>query len=440
MKKLISGFVLALYFSVYVYAGDVVTTLQKSDGESLRWQFKLSGDERLRYEYKQDFDFNKSKKDNGGQFYHRLRLNALVSLADEYLKSKIDIFIEGLDAQTGGYHIKANAGQTDDFDLHQAFVKVYSLFGSDFDFKAGRQEINYGEGRLIGAPAWSNRMSHFDAGIFHYHHGGFFADTLFGQNVKYDDDKFNRSRNEEMLGGIYAGYQKDKAAPLLETYFLNLIDIKGANDIHRYTIGGRLKRSIAEGTVVDIEIPFQFGKTGTTTAGTKDIEAYALHADVSKSWGNVKWKPKLIFSYDEASGDKDPNDSVNNTFIPLYQSTHSPYGLMDLFRWENIRNPEVSLTFSPTEKFRFTPQLDFFWLQSKFDSWYNASGTATRTQTSGDRNYYVGSEASIRFNYDFTKNIKWESGYAHFFSGGYAKDTGADDDVDWVYSQLSLKY
>jgi len=152
------------------------------------------------------------------------------------------------------------------------------------------------------------------------------------------------------------------------------------------------------------------------------------------------WTPQMNLAYDEASGNKNPNGKYSNTFVPLYQSVHEPYGEMDFFRWENMRNPEFNIIFSPTDKFRFTPQIDFFWLQSKNDSWYNSAGTALRTQISGDRSYYVGSEASLRFYYDFTANIKFETGYAHFFSGGYVKDTGANDDADWIYSQITLKF
>ena len=395
----------------------------------------IGGEERSRYEFKKDFDLNASAKDNGGLFFHRLHLNAKAAFGDS-----AEIFIEGLDAQTGGHQIKATANQTDDFDLHQAYFNILNVAGSDIDIKLGRQELKYGKFRLIDAPIWANRIRAFDAGVVHYDHNGFWGDILYGQDVKYDDDKFNTSRNEEMLAGTYFGYQKDKTAPLAEGYFLSLIDIKGANDIHRYTVGARLQANVPAGAVVDIEMPFQFGETGTTTAGTRTIRAYAFHADVSKSFEQCRWKPKLAVGYDEASGDKDPNDSVNNTFVPLYQSTHAPYGLMDLFRWQNIRNPEVSLTFSPTEKLKVTPQVDFFWLQSKFDNWYNSSGGNVRTKTSGERGYYVGSEVSLRAAYEVNKNIKLESGYAHFFSGGYVKDSGADDDADWFYTQIVAKY
>lgn len=417
-----------------------VSAFSADKAEFLNWQYKLSAEERMRYEYKEDFDFNESRKDNGGLIFHRLRLNTMASLTDEYLNDRAQIFIEGLDAQTGGYRIKAQANQTDDLDLHQAYVNLVKLGGSDISVKLGRQELKYGKGRLIAAPVWANRIRAFDAGVVRYEHNGFYADALYGQDVKYDDDKFNGSRNEEMLTGIYGGYQANKMAPLFEGYYLGMIDIKGTNDTHRYTVGGRVQLTPQPGLVADLEVPIQFGKAGTTTAGAKTIRAWALHADITKSFEEMTWKPKLAVGYDQASGDKDSNDSVSNTFMPLYQSTHEPYGLMDLVRWQNVCNPEVSLTVNPTEKFRFTPQMDFFWLDSKSDSWYGSSGSATRTKTSGDRNYYLGSEASIRFYYDFTKNIKFESGYAHFFTGGYIKDTGADDDADWVYSQLSLKY
>lgn len=419
-KKIYWAVILVLGAAGQVFAGPEVT---------------IGGEERFRYEYKKDFDLNAAAKDNGGLFFHRFRLNAKAAFGDA-----AEIFIEGLDAQTGAHQIKATANQTDDFDLHQAYLNVLNVAGSDLDFKLGRQEFKYGKGRLIGAPTWSNRIRSFDAGVARYDHGGFYADVLYGQDVKYDDDKLNISRNEEMLAGTYLGYQRDKAAPLAEGYFLSLIDIKGANDIHRHTVGARLQAKVPGGALLDIEMPFQFGETGTTTSGTKTIRAYAFHADVSKSFETCPWKPKLAVSYDEASGDKDPNDSVNNTFVPLYQSTHEPYGLMDLFRWQNIRNPEIGLTFSPTAKLKITPQADFFWLQSKFDNWYSSSGGNVRTKTSGERGYYVGSEVSLRAAYEVNKNIKLESGYAHFFTGGYVKDSGADDDADWFYTQIVAKY
>jgi hypothetical protein len=405
-------------------------------GKSLSWKYQVGADERFRYEYKRDFDFNKNKKDNGGLLFNRIRVNAKVVLSDENLNNWVELFIEGLDAQAGGYKIKATASQEDEFDLHQAYLKIFNIAGSHVDVKLGRQELKYGAGRLIMAPTWFNLIRTFDAAILHYSDCGFYGDLLYAQNVKFNRYSFDSSYAGEALSGTYFGYQKHNLAPLFEGYFLSLNNSRMQNDLHRYTVGARFKAKIGPGTIIDIEVPYQFGDD----AG-RDVRAYAVHADVSKAFDSVTWKPKIAFSYDQASGDKKSNDNRNNTFIPLYQNTHDPYGLMDFFRWENMRNPEMSVTFSPTEKFSFRPQVDFFWLDSTNDSWYNSLGTVIRSKPATDKcSFYVGSEASMRFYYDFNKNIKLELGYAHFFPGGYVRDTGPNNSADWAYSQLAIKY
>ncbi len=208
----------------------------------------------------------------------------------------------------------------------------------------------------------------------------------------------------------------------------------------RYTVGPRVQGITLFNIVYEIEAPYQFGRLGGTTSGSKDIRAYAFHVDLSRSFEGPKFKPNFTLEYNYASGDNDPNDNISNTFNPLYQSTHDPYGLMDFFRWQNMRELALNTTLTLTKKLKITPQVNFLWLASKYDSWYNSSGTALRTKTTGDRNYHVGDEVSLRIYYELNKNLKLEAGYAHFFTGRYIKDTGANDDADWCYSQLSFKY
>jgi hypothetical protein len=204
----------------------------------------------------------------------------------------------------------------------------------------------------------------------------------------------------------------------------------------RYTVGVRVKGRVPGDILYDVELPYQFGRTNR-----KSIKAMAFHADISHPFLATLWQPNLVFEYNYASGDNNPNDSVDNTFIPLYQSTHDPYGLMDFFRWENMREVALRVELSLTEKLKLTPQTNFFWLSSTNDSWYDSSGTALRARnTAGRRSRYVGQEISLRAGYDFTKNIKWETGYAHFFTDKLVAASGADDDANWVYSQLNLKF
>jgi hypothetical protein len=229
----------------------------------------------------------KARKDTGSQFYQRLRVGFAAALEDEYLDPRVDIYIEMLDAQTGGYQIKANSSQTDDLDLHQAFVNFVDIGNSGFDFKAGRQEFKYGKGRLIAAPTWANRIRSFDGGVIRYHHDAFYADILYGQDVKYNDNNLNVSSHVESLAGVYGGYKAQKMNVTTEGYFLSQDVTSASPRTRRYTVGLRLFGK-AFGLDYDMEAPYQFGRTQN-----RDISAYAFHLDVSKTFERSSGRRRL---------------------------------------------------------------------------------------------------------------------------------------------------
>ena len=392
-----------------------------------KWKIDFGADERLRGEYKEDFDFNKNKKDSGSLIFHRLKLNSSAALGDKY-----ELFLEGMDLQVGNHRLK-KPDQADDFDLHQAYFRMNDVAGLPFDVKLGRQEMKYGKGRLIWAATWSNRINHFDAGVLHYKDGGFYADLISGLRVGYDNNNFNRPNTHDMINGIYAGYQKDKQSPLIEPYFLANIDAEDLNNLKRFTTGFRLQANLLKDITFDLEVPYQFGRDKG-----KSVSAYAIHFDAGRSF-DIPWKPKVNLAYNLASGDRKAGDSKTNTFIPLYQSTHDPYGIMDFFRWENMQEAAVEVTLNPHKKWKIIPATNFFWLESDVDSWYDSSGKKLRTDTTGGADSFVGQEASLVIKYDLNDSIKIDSGYAHFFTGPYVKDTGTHNDADWLYLQFNIK-
>lgn len=391
------------------------------------WKIDFGAEERLRSEYREDFDFNESKKDNGELIFQRLRVNSQAALGDKY-----ELFVEGLDLRVGDFHIK-KTDQADDFDLHQAYFRMNNIAGTPLDIKLGRQELKYGAGRLIWAATWSNRINHFDEAVLHYKANGLYADLFSGLRVGYDNHNFNRPNTHEMLNGLYAGYQKDKGQPLFEAYFLSNLDAESLNNLERLTTGIRAQATLPEKIVCELEVPYQFGH-----AAGQDVSAYALHFDASRSF-DIPWNPKLNLTYNLATGDKKPGDNRTNTFVPLYQSTHDPYGVMDFFRWQNMQEGAIEATLNPYKKLKIVSATNFFWLESNKDSWYDSSGKKLRTDTTGNADSYVGQEASMIVRYDLNNNIKLEAGYAHFFSGPYVKDTGPNDDADWVYFQFNVK-
>jgi len=430
-----------VFLILFIFAGvaQAQGIADPKQGEFLSWHYKLGVEDRFRYENKENFDFNKSAKDNGGQIFNRARVNMKASLTDEYLNDVLEVFVDGLDAQVGGYRLKPLTSQKDNFDFHQGYLKVYDIAHTKLDVTLGRQELKYGKGRLIWAPTWANRIRSFDAGVLHFAPaGGFYGDLLYGQDVKYDDMNFNESSSDkEFLGGFYGGYRKDKVSTLYEAYFLTQIIKSTTTDTERYTIGGQFEGRLFmfKDVLWNLELPYQFGKTSAT-----DISAYAVHFDVSKVFTGWFGDPKATLAFELASGDRKKGNGTTNTFIPLYQSTHDPYGIMDFFRWQNMREVEASVVFSLSPKLKLQPQVDFFWLDSTKDNWVNSSGTILRSGTTNSVSSFVGTESSLRAFYEITKSVKFEVGYAHFSTGGFVRDTGSDDDADWAYSQITIKY
>jgi hypothetical protein len=317
-------------------------------------------------------------------------------------------------------------------DLRQAYILANKVAGSPFDLKIGRQVLKYGKGRLISGSAWSNRENHFDVAVLSYKAGGLYADMLYGSHVRYFDHSPNEWNRHDMLSGVYAGYQKEKNAPLVETYFLSNQDLGSIRTLNRHTAGVRAQATAPGNIVCELEIPYQFGKS----AGS-EVSAYAAHLDASRSF-DMAWQPSLVASYDMATGDKTPGNR-NHTFVPLFQATHDPYGVMDLFRWENMRDAGLEASLNPAKKWKIIPATNFFWVDSYRDSWYDTAGRKLRTLAVGKARYYVGQEASLLAKYDLSAEVKLEAGYAHFFSGDYIKDTGASDDADWFYFQANFK-
>jgi hypothetical protein len=418
----------------------LTSTAARAEGNILKghkfgdWKVDFGIEERQRWEYSTDFDFNEAAEDDGHLFFNRVLLNSRFSL-----EKSVEVFIEGLDARVGNHQRKKTTTQVDDFDLHQAYLGLNNILDSKFSAKLGRQKIQYGKGRIVAAPTWANRINSFDAVVVKYAKAPLSVDVIGGWNVKYDDNNPNHITDEEILNGVYLGYQKNKESPLLEVYSLNLIDNnkKAAGHIHRYTVGFRAAgQALWDGFTYDLEVPYQFGEYGITE---KDIKAYAFHLDLNQKF-DAPLKPKLTLEFNLASGDSDANDDDYETFVPLYQSTHAPYGIMDFFRWQNMREIAASLTITPAKKLQLTGGVNYFWLDDTKDAWYNSSGSRVKTATTADVDSFVGTEVSLVGKYDLTKEVQLEAGAAHFFTGDYVKDRGVHDDADWVYSQITIKF
>ena len=137
-----------------------------------------------------------------------------------YNDTWFNIFLEGEESSSTGDKRNPNL-ESDQFDLHQGYVTLGNAAVFPVTVKAGRQELSYGDERLIGAFDWNNIGRVFDAVKFRYTAGaGTWVDAFTGHVVIPRDNHFDTPNDYDTFSGIYAS-TKD-LVPWQETqvYFL----------------------------------------------------------------------------------------------------------------------------------------------------------------------------------------------------------------------------
>jgi len=335
---MVLGFILLIYF----WAGVCFCSPAKSPFtfSSGNWYLQGKLDNRMRLTSLQDYEFINSSEPSQTLVLNRLRINMHL----EYKSSKI-FFLEALDAREWGYHTK-NKDQSDLIDLHQAYIQWMNIKKTGVGFIIGRQKLNYGKKRLVAAPTWGNKVKSFDAVLARGKFGNLQVDAFSGSQVLYEHESFNKSNFKNNFFGIYGAYI---FSPLfiLNGYVFN--QFENQFQVQRFTTGCRLHYNNDQGIIMDGEAAIQSGNDGD-----KVIRAYAWAFYIQKK---LAWQlhPSFTFETNISSGDTKFDDKVNETFIPLYQAVHGSYGIIDFFRWQNIRECAIIAAIEPKQKLNWKP-------------------------------------------------------------------------------------
>ncbi|HSJ01137.1 MAG TPA: alginate export family protein, partial [Verrucomicrobium sp.] len=402
--------------------------------------------ERLRFEYRENnFDFNDGVDSltDDSWLLQRARVGIKVSPTD-YLS----FYVQGqssleLDSDRPNEPGVMGAEGDDAIDLRQAYVKIGP---KDFNVTIGRQILSYGDERMIGSFDWNNLGRTFDAVKLHYGTKDWNVEAFASSVVVPDSDEFNLSDlfdgNDTGRNQIFSGVYLSTAAlcPLGSTtdfYVLHLHEEYLVGDTNFFTLGTRVKADVTKtgGWDYETEMAVQFGEVKD-----KDLSAFAGHWGAGYVWTKSAWKPRLFAEYNFATGDSNAADGEVETFQNLFPTNHKFYGYMDFFSWQNLHNPAVSFSVQPTKTVKM--QLDYhaFFLADTNDAWYRANGVTAVRPVKSSASKFVGTELDFTTTWKATKNVSFLAGYSHFFSGDYAKATGASDDADFVYVQATFDF
>jgi len=402
----------------------------------------FSGQYRVRGEYRNNVDYNDDAADAVASMTQRVRLTANAEAAED-TTVKITLqdtrtFGQAGDGATTG--TLTDSGSNNTVDLHEAYLNVDKIFGTPVNFRIGRQELNYGDERLIGAFNWSNNGRAFDGVKFNYAQEGLNVD-LFRMTLDDDapdtDDVSNI--DDITLTGVYATLGQIIPNNTIDLYAIN----KNGNDrdvLNFYTVGVRVKGAVA-GLDYSLEVPYQFGEQrDTTNSVDMDLSAWALAAKVGYTIPGAPMNVRIGAEYDYATGDDNTvagNDEIE-TFQSLYPTNHNHFGIGDVVNtWSDIQAWSVNVSADVTEKIRLYAA---YWSYQEAE----ANGTDHGSTTGAGADDDLGSEIDLVATYKYSNNVSLEVGAARFMPGDAISDgttpAGLDDAQDWAYLQITANF
>ena len=329
----------------------------------------------------------------------------------------------------------------DPAELQQAFVDIKAPIFNDkasLTVRPGRQMLLLGAQRLVSPLPWANTVRTWDGISAILDAPGWKVTGFWAEFVPIDQYDWNTPDDGTRFYGGYATTNFPTSDLGWDFYFLGLekdmATFNGTSgEEDRYTIGTRVFGDLGGGFDIDAEGAWQVG-----TVGRSDINAQMFSAEAGFKIEDFLPGSRVFVGFDWASGDRRTGGDVQ-TFNHLFPLGHKYLGFMDTIGRQNVYDVSLGFAIEPIEKMRAWVHYHNFWLDSRTDALYNAGGAAIRPAAAID-SYYVGSELDFRVTWGFRPHMQLLAGYSHFFAGDVLEDSGPSEDMDFVYTQLTVTF
>ncbi len=418
----------------------------------------FGGQVRERYEIWNNFNFGAAAPGGAAFRPHddAMLLSRLMFYGDLHIGQNFRVFAEGKSAlATQRDLLGGNRNvERDELDLQNGFGDFIIPFGDareSLTLRGGRQELLFGKQRLVSPLDWTNTRRTFDgfSGIAKL--GDWTVTGFWTRPVIIEKYEFNQPGNDQEFYGLYAAGKIPTTSIGLDIYWLGLnkqtVTLGGtapapaptqfngtAGDEARQTVGGRLWGKI-EKTAFDYELEgaYQFGEVGSG-----DISAYMCTGQLGYNLADFTTAPRLFINLDYASGDKSTGGDVQ-TFNQLFPLGHAYFGWIDEIGRQNVIDFSTGLTLKPSKGLSVELQGHLFWRAESADGVYNAAGALVRNPGVGN-SLEIGQEFDLLVKHQLDRHTELSIGYSHFFAGDFIEQTGAHQDIDFIYMAVQYTF
>jgi hypothetical protein len=373
----------------------------------------VGGSVRIRADW---FNYGDNAPDNAF-VEQRTRLNVRADFTDA-----VSAFIEMDDYEVwGGGDFRSNyltgvdsrANTSDDVELYQAYIDANEMWGTKLKARIGRQEIKLGSGWLVGTNdknAYFRGLS-FDGVRLTYATDQFSVEALWAklldQSPWYSDGDID-------LYGVYGSYLGIENVTL-DAYWLYVRDAADMSGIYEvldtHTVGLRGAGTLG---AFDFEAEAAYQWLDADHHGNSD--ALAGNLEVGYTF-DMDYTPRVFLggAYFEGSDDDQPFDRL---FSNWEYTMFDFLGEQSNACMTNFWTARGGFSIMPTESLKASLAAGYLSLVEDF-GWDNE----------------LGWEIDASLSYAYTKDLSFEVGYAHFFTGDAL---GNADDLNYFYGETKL--
>jgi len=388
----------------------------------------FGGHVRGRFESHNQFAFGAPREDNDSFYLHRAQVHGDLMLGDH-----VRVFAEFINASSTTRDLpgKTRKVDVDEADILNAFVELSAEVGpTDVALRVGRQQFSFGKQRLVSGLPWANTWNKWDAVSLISTWEDWQLSTFYSWVVDVDPFELNQHDDRNEFFGAYL-----TKGPHLDLYYLgHKMRGEGFTE-ERHTLGGRVSREMrSRGLDVDLEAAYQFGEVDD-----RDVDAWMVAAELGYRPSGWAGTPRFWLGFDYASGDSDPNDNQTETFDQFFPLAHAYLGYLDLIGRQNVIALNAGVTFKPSDPLTLRLAGPFFWRADKDDAVYSPNRSPLRSGDLGD-DREIGAEVDVSANYQFNQHLKASVGYTHFFAGDFIEESGASEDIDFIYTGFQFTF
>ncbi len=400
-----------------------------------KW-LQFSGEFRARLE---GFSGGGFKVDNSDAYYlNRIRINLLIQ-PTHWMK----LFAQTQDARVAFKNTQPPAPPfQNSWDLRVAYLELGDSEKGIFGVRTGRQELNFGEQRLIGSSDWNNTARSFDAVRTTFRPiDGVRVDAFASSVVVQTDGAFDHHRSGDDLHGLYGGLEKLIPNAVIEPYELWRVSPRIKNEggaianLSEYTTGvrwvGKLPGNFDYGTEMDLQ---------RGSLGSDQVKAWGGHWVAGYTLAKLAYKPHLLVEFNYASGDDNAKDGVRGTFDQLYPTAHNKYGLLDQVGWKNIKDLRTGVEMKPAK--RWTTSLIFhdWYLADPHDALYNAASGVVARNPAGVLATHIGEELDVQAGVTLNPAMQVAFGFGHLFPGEFLLKSTPGKSYNFPYVMFTYAF